>query len=117
VRASRWSGCMERSRLRHSPARPGSKLEHCCVSFRRARISADPVIGPRCGALRVRDKDHSWRIMFRVDADAVLVLDVYPKKTRKIPDEVVDRCRRRLQLYDAAVEMAARKQKAKRDRR
>ena len=51
-----------------------------------------PNVGPRCGALRVRDAEHNWRIMFRVDADAVLVLEVYPKKTRKVPDEVIKRC-------------------------
>jgi len=71
-----------------------------------------PIVGPRCGALRVRDKGHNWRIMFRVDADAVLVLEVYPKKTRKIPDEVLDRCQRRLRQYDEAVRAAAKKQKA-----
>lgn len=31
-----------------------------------------PDVGPRCGALRVRDAEHNWRIMYRIDADAVL---------------------------------------------
>ena len=62
-----------------------------------------PDVGIRCGALRVRDAEHNWRIMYRIDADAVLILDVYPKKTRKIPDEVVRRCQNRLTRYDAAV--------------
>lgn len=69
-----------------------------------------PDVGPRCGALRVRDADHNWRIMYRIDADAVLVLDVYPKKTRKIPDEVIERCKQRLKQYDAAVKAAKQKQ-------
>jgi phage-related protein len=60
-----------------------------------------PDVGIRCGALRVRDAGHNWRIMYRIDADAVLILDVYPKKTRKIPDEVIRRCRDRLKRYDA----------------
>lgn len=62
-----------------------------------------PDVGARCGAIRVRDAEHSWRIMYRIDSDAILVLDVYSKKTRKIPDEVIDRCRRRIKQYDAAV--------------
>jgi phage-related protein len=62
-----------------------------------------PDVGQRCGALRVRDEGHNWRIMYRVDTDAVLVLDVYAKKTRTIPDEVIDRCKLRLKRYDAAV--------------
>ncbi len=72
-----------------------------------------PEVGPRCGALRVRDAEHHWRIVFRIDSDAVLVLEVYPKKTRKIPDEVIDRCKRRLKQYDAAASAAKKKQPGK----
>ena len=64
-----------------------------------------PVVGPRCGALRVRDAEHSWRIMYRVDPDAVVVVDVYAKKTPKIPDEVIQRCQRRLKRYDEAAKV------------
>lgn len=66
-----------------------------------------PEIGPRCGALRVRDKEHNWRIVYRIDTDAVLILEVYSKKTRKIPDEVTERCRKRIKQYDASVKAAA----------
>ncbi len=59
-----------------------------------------PIVGPRCGALRVRDGEHDWRIMYRVDPDAVLVVEVYAKKTKKIPQEVIDRCKKRLKDYD-----------------
>jgi phage-related protein len=59
-----------------------------------------PIIGPRCGALRVRDAQHNWRIMYRVDAEEVLIVDVYDKKTEKIPDQVIDRCKKRLKRYD-----------------
>jgi phage-related protein len=48
-----------------------------------------PILGPRCGALRVRDAEDNWRVMYRLDPDAVLVVEVYDKKTRKIPDEVI----------------------------
>lgn len=68
-----------------------------------------PDVGPRCGALRVRDAEHNWRIMYRIDPDAVLILEVYPKKTRKIPDEVIDRCKQRLKQYDAAIKAAKKK--------
>jgi len=69
-----------------------------------------PDVGPRCGALRVRDAEHNWRIMYRVDSDAVLVLEVYAKKTRKTPDEVIKRCQKRLKHYDAAVGAAKKRQ-------
>jgi phage-related protein len=71
-----------------------------------------PDVGPRCGALRVRDAEHNWRIMYRIDTDAVLILEVYPKKTPKIPGDVIERCHRRLKLYDAAIK-AAKKQTGK----
>jgi phage-related protein len=69
-----------------------------------------PDVGPRCGALRVRDAEHNWRIMYRVDSDAILVVDVYAKKTRRIPDEVIQRCKQRLKQYDAAVRAAKKRQ-------
>ncbi len=65
-----------------------------------------PILGARCGALRVRDAGHSWRIVFRADSDAVLVLEVHAKKTRTMPRAVIERCRRRLEGYDAAVKAA-----------
>jgi phage-related protein len=67
------------------------------------QAEALPIVGSRCGALRIRDAGHNWRIMYRVDADAILVLEVYAKKTPRIPDEVIKRCRQRLRNYDEAV--------------
>lgn len=72
-----------------------------------------PDVGARCGALRVRDAEHNWRVMYRIDADAILVLEVYPKKTQKIPDEIIERCKRRIRQYDAAAKAAKNKQAGK----
>ena len=82
---------------------------------RLAMPQAEPLsdVGPRCGALRVREAEHNWRIVYRIDADAVLVLEVYAKKTRTIPDDVLDRCKRRLKHYDAAANAVKRKQTGK----
>lgn len=60
-----------------------------------------PIVGPRCGAIRIRDKQHNWRVMYRVDAARILIVDVYDKKTRKIPAEMIDQCKKRLRRYDA----------------
>jgi len=68
-----------------------------------------PDVGPRCGALRVRDAGHNWRIMYRIDTDAILILEVYSKKTQKIPDKVIARCQQRLKRYEAAVQAAKKK--------
>jgi phage-related protein len=60
------------------------------------------VIGPRCHELRVKDRGTEWRIVYRLDADAVVIAEVFAKKTRTTPQPVIDICRRRLREYDAA---------------
>jgi len=61
-----------------------------------------PVVGPRCHELRVRDAGAHWRIVYRLDADAVVILEVFAKKTRATPKTVIDACTRRLKEYDRA---------------
>jgi phage-related protein len=60
-----------------------------------------PGIGPRCHELRVPDANVTWRIIYRVDADAVVLVEVFAKKTRTTPRLVIESCRRRLNMYDA----------------
>jgi len=57
-------------------------------------------IGPRCAELRVRDEAETWRIMYRVDQDAIVILEVFSKKTASTPRWVIENCQRRLQRYD-----------------
>jgi len=57
-------------------------------------------IGRHCHELRIRDDRADWRVIYRVDPDAIVILDVFAKTTRKTPDRVIADCRRRLQLYD-----------------
>ena len=58
-----------------------------------------PIIGLRCHELRIRDRDHTWRIVYRLDPDAVLILEIFDKKTTTTPKAVIDDCGRRLKLY------------------
>ncbi len=59
-----------------------------------------PVIGPRCHELRITDEGGIFRIMYRVDPDAVVILDVFRKKTPRTPRTVIEACKRRLRDYD-----------------
>jgi phage-related protein len=61
-----------------------------------------PVVGTRCHELRVRDAGADWRIVYRLDADAVVILEVFSKKTRATPKTVIETCTRRLREYDRA---------------
>ena len=63
-----------------------------------------PNIGRGCHELRVRDENRNWRIVYRVDDDAVLIVEVFPKTTRQTPKKVISTCRRRLKQYDAAAQ-------------
>jgi len=57
-------------------------------------------IGPRCHELRITDETMRWRIIYRVDADVILVAEIFSKRTRKTPKNVIKTCRRRLRGYD-----------------
>lgn len=59
-------------------------------------------IGERCHELRVVDIDTTWRIVYRIDSDAIVILDVFSKKTRPTPQSVIERSKRRLREYDDA---------------
>ena len=59
-----------------------------------------PSIGKRCHELRVRDQDQNWRIMYRIDSDAIVIVEVFAKKTGATPKKVIDKCKSRLKAYD-----------------
>jgi len=60
-----------------------------------------PGMAPRCHERRIPDETVTWRIVYRVDSDAVVIVDVFAKKTQKTPGPVVEACRRRLRVYDS----------------
>ncbi|NQT12504.1 MAG: type II toxin-antitoxin system RelE/ParE family toxin [Planctomycetes bacterium] len=59
-----------------------------------------PAIGRRCHELRVRDEGQNWRIVYRIDADAIVIVEVFAKKTAATPKRVIDTCKARLRAYD-----------------
>jgi phage-related protein len=61
-----------------------------------------PQVGRRCHELRIVDVDVAWRIICRVDHDAILILEVFRKLTPHTPAEIISTCRQRLRSYDHA---------------
>jgi phage-related protein len=59
-----------------------------------------PSIGKHCHELRVRDSENNWRIIYRIDDDAILILEVFNKTTRATPKAVIDVTQKRLSQYD-----------------
>ena len=59
-----------------------------------------PAIGGRCHELRIVDGDSTWRIVYRTDPDAVIIAEVFKKKTSQTPKRVIATCKARLREYD-----------------
>ena len=58
-----------------------------------------PSIGRRCHELRIVDESATWRIVYFADSDAVVILEIFSKKTRATPRRVIETCKSRLALY------------------
>lgn len=61
-----------------------------------------PRIGRRTHELRIKDAAAEWRIIYRLDSDAVLIAEIFKKKTRATPISVINNSKRRLRQYDKA---------------
>ncbi|MEY3334327.1 MAG: type II toxin-antitoxin system RelE/ParE family toxin [Cuspidothrix sp.] len=59
-----------------------------------------PSIGTRCYELRLTDIDKNWRIIYRIDDDAILIVEVFNKTSIETPDSIIDTYKKRLSKYD-----------------
>lgn len=60
---------------------------------------AMPRIGADCHELRVVDRQQTWRIVYHIAPEAVVILDVFSKKTTRTPKGVIRDCQRRLAAF------------------
>ncbi len=58
-----------------------------------------PSIGSGCHELRIDDEEQTWRIIYCIDKDAIVILEVFSKKDRRTPKAVIDACKDRLKRY------------------
>lgn len=61
-----------------------------------------PNIGKGCHELRIQDTNVTWRIVYRLDSDAVIIGEIFDKKTNNTPKRVIDICKKRFKEYDLA---------------
>jgi phage-related protein len=59
-----------------------------------------PNIGAHCHELRIRDQDTTWRIIYRIDDDAIVIVEVFNKTTRTTQKSSIEVCQKRLTRYD-----------------
>ena len=63
-----------------------------------------PSIGRRVHELRIVDVDATWRVIYRIDPDAIVIGSVFSKKTPTTPQREIDAAQRRFGHYDAVNE-------------
>lgn len=61
-----------------------------------------PSISTRCYELRINDETATWRLIYRIDDDAIIILEVFSKKTQQTSKKVIDVCKKRIRDYDNA---------------
>jgi phage-related protein len=59
-----------------------------------------PAIGPRCYELRIPDERGTWRVIYRIDTDAIVIGAVFAKKTAQTPKHIIESCQARFRAYD-----------------
>lgn len=58
-----------------------------------------PTVGGHSHELRINDGDDAWRIIYHVEPDAVVILEVFSKKTAATPQQTIETCRKRLAAF------------------
>jgi phage-related protein len=80
----------------------GALLEIVALGEKPAMPHSRPMrsVGPRCYELRVNDGNKAWRVVYHIAEDAIVILDVFAKKSQATPKHVIDRRKRRLRRYE-----------------
>ena len=60
-----------------------------------------PGIGQACHELRIHDENRTWRIVYHVDTQAVVIHEVFAKTTSQTPQAIIDVCKARLKRYES----------------
>lgn len=58
-----------------------------------------PGIWKACHELRIQDENRTWRIVYHVDKEAIVILEVFAKTTQQTPKSVIRACQARLRNY------------------
>lgn len=50
----------------------------------------------------IKDETATWRIIYRIDNDAIVIVEVFDKDDNKTPKSIIDNSKKRLIAYDKA---------------
>jgi phage-related protein len=59
-----------------------------------------PSLGSNRHEMRVNDERNTCQTLYRVDDDAIIILEVFEKKTPQTPKNIIDVCKKRIKEYD-----------------
>jgi len=59
-----------------------------------------PSVGPRVHELRIDFDKTQWRVIYRIDPDAIVVAHVFPKKTQATPKKDIEISKKRFTAFD-----------------
>ena len=94
-------------KIKTPPFSPAARLEagYLLRLLQRGQILAlphsrpMPSIDSKCHELRIQDQDSTWRIIYAIASDAVIVLEVFSKRSATTPRTIINICTRRLRAY------------------
>ena len=89
--------------VKSPPFSPAGRIEAGVLLRRLPHSRPMPDIGTSCHELRIVDETRTWRIVYVIQADAIVILEVFSKTTRVTPKEILRICRKRLGQYRTAV--------------
>jgi len=58
-----------------------------------------PSIGKNCHELRINDENVTWRIIYHIATDAIVILEVFQKKTNQTTKKVIKACKKRIKSF------------------
>ena len=62
-----------------------------------------PSIGASCHELRINDENITWRIIYKIYTDIILILEVFEKQTNTTPKSIFNICKQRIKRYSTDV--------------
>jgi phage-related protein len=60
-----------------------------------------PSIGRDCHELRIKDRNKNWRLVYRIDNEVIIIVEVFEKKTEQTPQNIIKTSQKRLLKYDS----------------
>jgi len=57
-------------------------------------------MGVRCQELRVTDTNATWRVIFRTDEGAIVLVEIFAKKAQNTPQYVIKTGKKRIKDYE-----------------